>query len=133
MLVSLKHFRNYCEAPDCKNVICAKCFSNVILPAGKSGVQNLIRVCKTCFKALSSIDHTRTFDFAGPENIGLLDVPAILFVHGGGSCRAMWGPIMQPLSKHFRCFALDLPGHGSLMDSVWTIFYLRAEYFSLLV
>lgn len=38
--------------------------------------------------------------------------PKLLLVHGLGSSRAAWGPIIQALSRHRELVLVDLPGHG---------------------
>lgn len=86
----------------------------MILPEGKKGANNVVRVCKKCFKEQSSLDHSKFYDFFGPSNDPA--IPALLFVHGGGGCRSMWGPQIRALSTEFRCYAIDLPGHGSRMN-----------------
>lgn len=38
---------------------------------------------------------------------------AVVFVHGNSSSALTWRPQLEgPLGSHFRCLALDLPGHG---------------------
>jgi pimeloyl-ACP methyl ester carboxylesterase len=54
---------------------------------------------------------TATYDVAGP-----VDAPAIVFVHGTRLSRAAWAPQMAALSDTYRVVALDLPGHGVLVD-----------------
>ena len=36
----------------------------------------------------------------------------VVFVHGLTFSGATWGPITDRLADHFRCIAVDLPGHG---------------------
>lgn len=38
--------------------------------------------------------------------------PALFLVHGVGSSRQVWEPIVHRLAPHFRCIACDLRGHG---------------------
>ena len=38
--------------------------------------------------------------------------PPILFLHGVGSTRSRWTPIVDLLRDDFRCVAVDLPGFG---------------------
>lgn len=38
--------------------------------------------------------------------------PTLLFIHGLGLNKNIWNSTIQQLSPHFRCIALDLPGHG---------------------
>ena len=41
--------------------------------------------------------------------------PTLVFVHGSGDSAACWAPIIERLPA-FSCLALDLPGHGALVD-----------------
>ncbi|MGH2487178.1 MAG: alpha/beta fold hydrolase [Ktedonobacterales bacterium] len=41
--------------------------------------------------------------------------PALVFVHGSGDSAGCWAPIIQRLPQ-CACLALDLPGHGALVD-----------------
>jgi len=38
--------------------------------------------------------------------------PTLLFIHGLGLNKNIWNSTIQLLSPHFRCIAIDLPGHG---------------------
>lgn len=38
--------------------------------------------------------------------------PPILFLHGFLGSGEDWQPVIEPLSDHFHCLTLDLPGHG---------------------
>lgn len=38
--------------------------------------------------------------------------PALVLLHGWGVNRGVWNHLMEPLSRHFRVHALDLPGFG---------------------
>jgi pimeloyl-ACP methyl ester carboxylesterase len=38
--------------------------------------------------------------------------PVLVFIHGMGSGIPVWEKNIKELKKHFRCIALDLPGHG---------------------
>jgi pimeloyl-ACP methyl ester carboxylesterase len=38
--------------------------------------------------------------------------PKLLLIHGLGSSRAAWGPIVPALAKHRELLLVDLPGHG---------------------
>lgn len=57
-----------------------------------------------------------TYDVAGP-----VDAPTIVFVHGTRLTRAAWAPQMEALSDTFRVVAVDLPGHGVLVDRPFTV------------
>ena len=43
---------------------------------------------------------------------GPQDADVLLFIHGMGSGIPVWGKNITIIKKHFRCVALDLPGHG---------------------
>jgi pimeloyl-ACP methyl ester carboxylesterase len=54
-----------------------------------------------------------------PENgveIGILDFggdgPTALLHHANGFCAAVWGPVAQALTRHYRVIAMDARGHG---------------------
>ncbi len=40
------------------------------------------------------------------------DGPDLLFVHGLGSSQPLWGPLVRALADNYRCWNLDLRGHG---------------------
>lgn len=40
----------------------------------------------------------------------------LVFLHGIGSDRRRWAPIMNLLGDYFRCLTVDLPGHGASPD-----------------
>jgi pimeloyl-ACP methyl ester carboxylesterase len=40
------------------------------------------------------------------------DGPSLLFTHGNGLNAAMWAPVVERLHRWFRCYGLDLRGHG---------------------
>jgi pimeloyl-ACP methyl ester carboxylesterase len=44
------------------------------------------------------------------------DGPALVFVHGIGSGRNRWAPVVDLLVDDFRCVRVDLPGHGDSPD-----------------
>ena len=52
-----------------------------------------------------------SFDRAGPP-----DAPAIVFLHGTRLTRASWSAQMTALADEFCVVALDLPGHGVLVE-----------------
>lgn len=41
------------------------------------------------------------------------DGPDLLFVHGLGSAQVLWNPLIEELQDRFRCWNLDLRGHGA--------------------
>ena len=46
-----------------------------------------------------------------PES-GRTKRPTLFFLHGFLGSKEDWLPLMRPLSRRFRCIAVDLPGHG---------------------
>ena len=49
---------------------------------------------------------------------------AILFIHGMPTNRMLWDGIIQQLSSHHRCFAVDLPGMGETPFTPYSPGYL---------
>ncbi len=75
-------------------------------------------------EASASAPKNGQFISLGKENIyvqelGPLEGPALLFIHGTGSWSELWKPTMKMLSElGFRCIAVDLPPFGfSFADS----------------
>jgi pimeloyl-ACP methyl ester carboxylesterase len=52
---------------------------------------------------------------------------AILFIHGMPTNRMLWGGIIQELSSHHRCFAVDLPGMGETPFTPYSLGYLDRQ------
>lgn len=67
------------------------------------------------------LDYSKTYDViesATPTG----NPTTLLCVHGGGSCRAMFRPHATSLAaKGYRSILIDLPGHGTLVDTVLTL------------
>jgi pimeloyl-ACP methyl ester carboxylesterase len=63
-----------------------------------------------------------TYDVAGPP-----DGPPIIFIHGTRLSRAAWTAQLADLRDEYRVIALDLPGHGALVDEPFTLPRARAE------
>jgi pimeloyl-ACP methyl ester carboxylesterase len=57
-----------------------------------------------------------TYDVAGP-----VGAPAIVLVHGTRLSRAMWDAQLRDLGDAFRVAALDLPAHGALASTPFTL------------
>lgn len=77
--------------------------------------------CKTCFQEVSILDYSKTYDdfLPDPNNNNQL---TLLMVHGGGGSRAMYRAHIEKLVlKGYRCISIDLPGHGTLVDTPLTL------------
>jgi pimeloyl-ACP methyl ester carboxylesterase len=119
----------------CNKSICAKCANDQALipytsnedgeplPIQKSSIKCH---CKSCYQSVSTLDYSRTYDIIEPaadeadENTNT--TTTLLWVHGGGSCRKMFMPHAKYLSKQgYRSILIDLPGHGTLVDTKLTL------------
>jgi pimeloyl-ACP methyl ester carboxylesterase len=49
---------------------------------------------------------------------------AILFIHGMPTNRMLWNGVIQRLSSHYKCFAVDLPGMGETPFTPYSRGYL---------
>ena len=85
---------------------------------------DILSYCKTCFQEVSVLDYTKTCDNIKPsttDNTTNCNI-TLLWVHGGGSCRALFKPHAQELArKGYRSILIDLPGHGTLVDTPLTL------------
>ncbi|PMP82227.1 MAG: alpha/beta hydrolase [Chloroflexus aggregans] len=58
--------------------------------------------------------------------------PAIVFLHGWGAFKELWWSALRDLGRDYRCFALDMPGHGESRigraDRIEAIAALVAEF-----
>jgi len=52
---------------------------------------------------------------------------AILFIHGMPTNRMLWGGLIQELSSHHRCYAVDLPGMGETPFIPYSVGYLDRQ------
>ncbi|HSL97807.1 MAG TPA: alpha/beta fold hydrolase [Candidatus Deferrimicrobiaceae bacterium] len=52
---------------------------------------------------------------------GPAEGPPIVFVHGALMSHSVWRPQLDALSGRFRCLAVDLPGHGVLVEERFTL------------
>lgn len=57
-----------------------------------------------------------SWDVTGPA-----DGPPIVFVHGAMMGRSVWRPQIDALADRYRCITIDLPGHGTLKRSQFTL------------
>jgi len=55
-------------------------------------------------------------EVAGPP-----DGPLIVFIHGTRVTRTMWRAVVGRLADTYRCVSVDLPGHGALAGTVFTL------------
>lgn len=53
--------------------------------------------------------------------VGPPGAPAIVFVHGTRLTRAAWAAQLDDLGDEFRAIAVDLPGHGTRADQLFTL------------
>src|SRR3989304_5105802 len=54
------------------------------------------------------------------RTVGDDHAPAVVLLHGWASSRRMWESAQRHLGPHYRCIALDLPGHGASGKPPWT-------------
>lgn len=77
---------------------------------------------KTCFEEVSTLDFSRTYDIMEPTSTSSASGMAFVMVHGGGGSRQMYHQHSKILAeKGHRCILLDLPGHGTLVDTKLTL------------
>ncbi|KAJ2986939.1 hypothetical protein HDV02_006434 [Globomyces sp. JEL0801] len=121
-----------CKKPGCGERFCSNCLNYAL---SNDQTDNHIKsFCKSCFIRLSSLDYTKSVEVIGLERG---EGPSIVFVHGAGGCRTMFSIHARKLSSKYRCILMDLPGHGSLMDTplslesaINTILSVTKEYAS---
>lgn len=106
----------------CGQALCSSCLSYAVLTeeeAKKKGSKGVIStLCKSCFIKHSVLDFTVTEDVLGPS---AGEAPTVVYVHGGGGCRAMFRDHAKAMAaKGMRCVLLDLPGHGSRLGQPLT-------------
>ncbi|WP_322487269.1 alpha/beta hydrolase [Chloroflexus sp.] len=58
--------------------------------------------------------------------------PVIVFLHGWGAFKELWWSTLRDLGRDYRCFAIDMPGHGESQigraDRIEAIAELVAEF-----
>eukprot|EP00977_Amphora_coffeiformis_P017329 scaffold5547_cov163-Amphora_coffeaeformis.AAC.9 len=116
----------------CSKLLCSTCAGNNALipfdPTNAEFFNDLTKnsaiesYCKECYHEVSVLDYTKSYD----DFEGATDQPAtgitFLMVHGGGGSRAMFRPHARSLvERGYRCILMDLPGHGTLVDSPLTL------------
>lgn len=68
----------------------------------------------------------------GVTRMGPGDASSVIFLHGGVINRHMWLPVMEELSEAYDCIAVDLPGHGALRDTSFTMDLARQRVLSVM-
>lgn len=116
----------------CNKSICSKCANDQALipytpnneepiPITKSSIKCY---CKSCYRSVSTLDYSRTYDVIEPaaDEADKNTNTTLLWLHGGGGCRNMFIPHAKYLSKQgYRSILIDLPGHGTLVDTKLTL------------
>lgn len=94
----------------CENTFCSTCLGFAC--SQENTPKTIQEFCEPCYRQVSNLDMSRSFDSMGPE-----DGRLFVFVHGGGGNRNMFAVHARALAeKGFRCVLLDLPGHGALVN-----------------
>lgn len=91
------------------------------MPVKKSSIRSY---CKKCFHTTSTIDYSRQYIFVEPSASSETknDRATLLWVHGGGASRNLFKPHAEDLAKRgYRSILIDLPGHGTLVDTKLTL------------
>ena len=116
----------------CGTLICKTCANTHVLipfddqnPRESNNVKinnKLQSFCKSCFQDSSVLDFSKTFDVLEPTpstDSTSTSMTNLLFVHGGGGSRAMFRPHARVMAEKYgyRCILMDLPGHGTLVET----------------
>lgn len=119
---------NGAACAECQKTLCSRCAGDQALipfqkneeplPLKKASIKSY---CKTCFKQVSILDYSKSYDIIEPPT-PLVDPEkaktTLLWVHGGGSSRAMFSPhAAAAAQKGYRSILIDLPGHGTLVNT----------------
>ncbi|KAL9182783.1 hypothetical protein ACHAXT_004062 [Thalassiosira profunda] len=115
----------------CQKTLCRLCAGDRALipfeerarppPVEKASIQSF---CKPCFERKSVLDYGRTYDVVEPaaQTDGATPTATFLWVHGGGASRALFRPHAAALAqKGYRSVLIDLPGHGTLVETPLTL------------
>ncbi|GKY91632.1 hypothetical protein MPSEU_000135100 [Mayamaea pseudoterrestris] len=109
-----------CQADDCSHRLCSSCYAKHPLYVGGDTIETatMKQFCEFCFKSKSSLDFTKTYDVLNGSSDTIF-----VFVHGGSGSRAMFRGHAEELQKRYNhgSILLDLPGHGSLVDTPLTL------------
>ncbi|MEO8469889.1 MAG: alpha/beta fold hydrolase [Chloroflexota bacterium] len=57
----------------------------------------------------------------GRDDVGPVDGPLIVLVHGSRLTRVSWRGVIARLEEDHRCVSVDLPGHGDLADHPFSL------------
>jgi pimeloyl-ACP methyl ester carboxylesterase len=112
----------------CNKLLCSTCSGKYALipfdatkPEESNDLQKngtIQSYCKPCFQQVSVLHYTKTFEEMGPRSTTTGNEITFVMVHGGGSSRAMFRPHAKVLAKRgYRCILLDLPGHGTMVET----------------
>mmetsp|Transcript_23160 Transcript_23160/g.39590 ORF Transcript_23160/g.39590 Transcript_23160/m.39590 type:complete len:344 (+) Transcript_23160:1-1032(+) len=116
----------------CRKIICLRCAEDQALipfkkneeplPLKKTSIKSY---CKACLKDVSILDYSKTYDIIEASTTSSIDKNkpiTLLWVHGGGATRALFRPHASALTqKGYRSILIDLPGHGTLVDTPLTL------------
>jgi len=78
---------------------------------------------KKCFQEVSTLDFSRTYDIVEPNSTTASSGITMVMVHAMGSSRQMFQAHAKILAaeKGHRCILVDLPGHGTMVDTKLTL------------
>mmetsp|Transcript_14129 Transcript_14129/g.30699 ORF Transcript_14129/g.30699 Transcript_14129/m.30699 type:complete len:350 (+) Transcript_14129:144-1193(+) len=119
---------NQAACAECQKTLCVRCAGDQCLipfqkneeplPLKKTSIKSY---CRSCFKRVSILDYSKSYDIIEPPTPSVDPDKAnitLLWVHGGGSSRAMFCRHASALAqKGYRSILMDLPGHGTLVDT----------------
>lgn len=117
----------------CEKILCSKCagrYPLVPFDATKPDESNDLSkngtaksYCKECHRQTSILDYSRTYDVVNPSSGAKAEATAsFVIVHGGGGTRAMFRAYAKVFAeKGYRSVLLDMPGHGSLVETPLTL------------
>ncbi len=112
----------------CTNLVCSNCAGTfALLPFDETNPDisndlsknNTVEsYCKECYQEVSVLDYSKSYDdYMESPNPSI----TLFMVHGGGGSRAMYRPHAKEFAKKgYRCILIDLPGHGTLVDTPLT-------------
>ena len=116
---------------NCQKIVCSKCAGDQVLipfdeekdplPLKKSSLKSY---CKSCMKEVSVLDYSKSYDVVEPtsDSSSTSSKITLIWVHGGGSSKAMFRPHAQEFAKKgYRSILMDLPGHGTLVGTPLTL------------